>query len=295
MNRHCQLGCLYLVATPIGNLGDITLRAIDVLRGVDLIAAEDTRHSKKLLNHYDITTPTLSLHNYNEAARTAQLIKRLQQGADIALIADAGTPLISDPGYRLVAQAHQHGIKVIPIPGACAAIAGLVASGLPTDQFVFAGFLPTKDAARKKHLAALVSESRTIIFYESVHRITNFLNLLNEVFGGDRVAAVARELTKTFETIRQATLRDLKDWFAQDPQQSKGEFVIILQGASKKNRDPAAVDTRLLQILLNELPLKQAVSLAVQITGKKRKALYSLALEAQKKRPKETSVFLKSK
>lgn len=295
MNRHCQLGCLYLVATPIGNLGDITLRAIDVLRGVDLIAAEDTRHSKKLLNHYDITTPTLSLHNYNEAARTAQLITRLQQGADIALIADAGTPLISDPGYRLVAQAHRHGIKVIPIPGACAAIAGLVASGLPTDQFVFAGFLPIKDAARKKHLAAFVSESRTIIFYESVHRIINFLNLLNEVFGGDRVAAVARELTKTFETIRQATLRDLKDWFAQDPQQSKGEFVIILQGASKKNRDPAAVDTRLLQILLSELPLKQAVSLAVQITGKKRKALYSLALEAQKKRPKETSVFLKSK
>jgi len=210
LNQRRQSGCLYLVATPIGNLDDITFRAVEVLKHVDLIAVEDTRHSKKLLKHYDVATPTLSLHDYNESARCAELIKRLVAGIDIALISDAGTPLISDPGYRLVAAAHQHDIKVIPIPGACAAIAGLIASGLPTDRFVFVGFLPAKGAARKKRLEEFTNESRTIIFYESVHRIINLIDLLNEVFGGARVATVARELTKTFETIHQAKLSDLK-------------------------------------------------------------------------------------
>lgn len=283
LNQRQQSGCLYLVATPIGNLGDITLRAIEVLKYVDVIAVEDTRHSKKLLKYYGIATPTLSLHDYNESARCAKLIKRLAAGIDIALICDAGTPLISDPGYRLVATVHQHGIKVIPVPGACAAIAGLIASGLPTDRFVFVGFLPAKGAARKKQLEELANESRTIIFYESVYRIINLIDLLNEVFGGGRLATIARELTKTFETIHQAKLSDLKIWFEKDPNQSKGEFVIILESAYKKNREFAKESKGLLQILLNELPLKQAVSLATQISGVKRKTLYSLALEINKK------------
>lgn len=277
-----QPGRLYLVATPIGNLDDMTYRAVAVLKEVDLIAAEDTRHSQKLLRYYDIITSTLSLHEFNEKARSAELIKRLQAGTDIALISDAGTPLISDPGYRLVEAAHRASIQVIPIPGACAAIAGLVASGLPTDQFVFAGFLPAKGAVRKKRLEEFINESRTLIFYESVHRIVNLIALLNDVFGGDRLATVARELTKTFETIHQSKLSDLKTWFEEDSNQSKGEFVVIVQGASKKIEKSQEENKRLLEILLAELPLKQAVSLAIQITGESRKPLYSLALEIQK-------------
>jgi len=263
----------------------MTFRAIEVLKQVDVIAAEDTRHSQKLLKHYDITTRTLSLHDFNEKSRSLELIKRLKMGTHVALISDAGTPLICDPGYRIVEMAHHQGIKVIPVPGACAAIAGLVAAGLPTDQFVFLGFLPAKGAARKKRLEALRNEQRTMIFYESVHRIVNLIDLLWEVFGGDRIATVARELTKTFETIRQCNLTTLKEWFAEDSNQSKGEFVIVLQGVDKKITRSQEENKHILKILLTELPLKQAVSLATQITREKRKILYSWGLEIQKKTP----------
>ncbi len=277
-------GSLYIVATPIGNLADITLRAIETLKSVALIAAEDTRHSRRLLDHYQITTPTISLHEYNEQTRAQLLCDRLQQGENIALISDAGTPLISDPGYRLVDQVRQAGIRVVPIPGPCAAIAALVASGLPTDQFVFVGFLPAKGAARKKKLAALKNESRTIIFYESVHRMVDLIDLLNEIFEGERRATVARELTKTYETIYQATLSDIKHGLQKFPTQIKGEFVVVVQGAvEKENGDEMMMEyQRILEILLREIPLKQAVNLTCQITGARRKLLYSLALKLSK-------------
>ena len=278
-----SFGSLYLVATPIGNLADMTFRAVDVLKAVDLIAVEDTRHSQLLLNHYGVHTRMLSLHDYNEIERTKMLINRLLEGFDIALISDAGTPLVSDPGYRLVESAHRHGVRVIPVPGACAAIAGLVASGLPTDHFVFAGFLPAKGAAREKQLAAFKEEWRTVIFYESPHRILNLLHLMNQLFDSDRVATIARELTKRFETIRRATVSDLKNWIDKNPEQVRGEFVVLLQGI-KKVKEMTQKDKQVLQTLLKELPLKQAVSLSAEITGGKRKAFYLAALEKQKKK-----------
>lgn len=277
-----KLGDLYLVATPMGNLADMTFRAVNVLKQVELIAAEDTRHSKKLLDHYGIGTPMLSLHEHNEAAKVSKLITRLQKGQNIALISDAGTPLISDPGYRFVEIAHQEGIKVIPIPGPCAAIAGLIVSGLPTDRFVFEGFLPARGAVRKKRLLELLEEDRTIIFYESVHRIVNLIKLLEEVFGADRWATIARELTKTFETVRRDNLGSLKNWLDENLKQIKGEFVVILQGASKTTKVSTEEHQRLLKILLEDLPLKQAVMLATKITGAPRKQLYSSALRIKR-------------
>lgn len=283
-------GNLYIVATPIGNLADITYRAVETLKSVALIAAEDTRHSRRLLDHYQITTPMLSLHEHNEQARAQLLCERLQAGAHIALISDAGTPLISDPGYRLVDYVRQAGIRVVPIPGPCAAITALVASGLPTDEFVFVGFLPAKGAVRKKKLIELKNESRTIIFYESVHRIVDLIDELNEILTGDRRATVARELTKTYETIYQATLHEIKHWLKNSAASViKGEFVVIVQGVVKKEADDLLSEyQRVLEILLSstsekgEIPLKQAVNLACQITGGRRKTLYSLALKMRK-------------
>lgn len=275
-------GHLYLVATPMGNLADITFRAISILKDVDLIAAEDTRHSKKLLDRYQIKTAMISLHEHNESARISNIITQLKKGKHIALIADAGTPLISDPGYLLVQAAHQAKIKIIPIPGPCAAITGLVASGLPTDHFVFEGFLPPRGSVRKKRLLNLKQEYRTIVFYESVHRIINLIDLMNEVLGGERLATIARELTKTFETIHQDKLSALKIWLHDNPEQQRGEFVVILQGTGKKKGDDVTECRRLLEILLNELTLKQAVQLTKKITGIKRKIIYDLALEIAK-------------
>lgn len=277
-------GCLYVTATPIGNRDDITLRAIEILRSVDLIAAEDTRHSKKLLEYHGIKTPSISLHEHNEAARTALLCKKLKEGLNLALISDAGTPLVSDPGYRLIAAVREAGIRVVPIPGACAAIAALVSSGLPTDRFVFEGFIPSKGEARQKKLMKLKNESRTIIFYESVHRIVNLINLLNDIFGSDRRATIARELTKRFETIHAAKLSELKKWLKENPDQQKGEFVVIVEGCSEKITEISEEHQRLLTLLLNELSLKQAVSLAAKISGIPRKKLYSLALIIQQQR-----------
>ncbi|ABS78052.1 16S rRNA (cytidine(1402)-2'-O)-methyltransferase [Coxiella burnetii] len=281
MNR----GSLYITATPIGNREDITLRAIDTLRSVDLIAAEDTRHSKKLLEHYGIKTPLLSLHEHNEAARATLLCEKLKQGLNVALISDAGTPLISDPGYRLVNAVREAGIEVVPIPGACAAIAALVASGLPTDRFIFEGFIPSKGEVRRKKLEDLKNQRRTIIFYESVHRIVNLIDLLNEIFGTERRATIARELTKKFETIHTATLAELKNWINENPVQEKGEFVVIVAGQTEKLKEINEEHQQLLTLLLSELSLKQAVSLATKISGLPRKKLYALALTIQQHLP----------
>lgn len=275
-------GRLFIVATPIGNLGDITFRAIEILKTVDCVAAEDTRHSQQLLNYYGVKTPLISLHAHNEQQRINELLPQLQAGKQIALITDAGTPLISDPGSRLVQALHQAHIPVSPIPGACAAISALVVSGLSSERFVFEGFLPAKGATRQQRLNELADETRTIIFYEAPHRITDLLAELVAVCGGERLATLARELTKTFETIRQDKLAALQHWVSEDANQRKGEFVIILQGAASETQlaDDQELQ-RILSILLAELPLKQAVALAVKITRLKRNRVYSAALERQ--------------
>jgi len=271
---------LYVVATPIGNLSDISARAIEVLMQVDLIAAEDTRHSSRLLNHLGIQKPMLSYHDHNESQQTQNLIGKLQAGQSIALISDAGTPLISDPGYQLVRQAHEHDITVVPVPGPCALIAALSASGLPSDRFTFEGFLPSKQRARVECLEKLGNESRTIIFYESTHRIAASLGDMATVFGGTRHAVVARELTKTFETLRGDELDLLCEWVKSDANQQKGEVVVLVRGAEALPQDETRVEVeKVLRVLLEELPVKQAAQLAAKITGGKKNALYQLALE----------------
>lgn len=278
-------GVLYIVATPLGNLGDISLRAIEILKQVDRIAAEDTRHSAKLLAHYGITTSTLSLHEHNERDRIAVLLDKLAAGETIALISDAGTPLISDPGYHLVKAARHAGMKVIPIPGASAVISALSVSGLRTDRFVFEGFLPSKQSARRQQLQALVEESRTIVFYEAPHRLVDTLQDMQEVFGAEREVCLAREMTKTYETITSQSLGVLLEWVKQDANQQKGECVILVAG-NDQTRETATHEIslrELLQVLLAELPLKQAVKLAVAITGEKKNPVYDLALEISQK------------
>lgn len=271
---------LFIVATPIGNLSDITLRAIDTLKAVDYIAAEDTRHSKRLLSHFDIQTPCFSLHEHNENARIKKIITLLSQGKCIALISDAGTPLISDPGFTIVCSVREAGFSVVPIPGACAAIAALSVSGLSTARFVFEGFLPVKQGTLESRLHSLKKETRTIIFYESVHRIVRTLSVLKDIIGEERVVTVARELTKTFETVYQNTLRHVCDWMAEHPEQERGEFVIVLSGAEETAIDAqdAQLDAVLLA-LLDQLSVKQSVNLACKITGLSRKIAYERALQ----------------
>ncbi|ALP52321.1 methyltransferase [Candidatus Tenderia electrophaga] len=272
-------GILYLVATPIGNLGDMTPRALEVLNDVDLIAAEDTRHSGKLLQHFGVRTPCQAYHEHNERQLCDTLVARLQAGASIALISDAGTPLVSDPGYHLVQAARAAGLQVVPVPGASALIAALSASGLPSDRFVFEGFLPAKAAARRQRLAALADDTRTLIFYESTHRIENSLADMRDVFGIHRRAVIARELTKRFETIHGDALGALLVWVQGDPDQRKGECVILVRGAGKPETGEADAEVqRLLRILMAELPLKQAAALAARISGQKKNAVYRLAL-----------------
>ena len=271
---------LYLVATPIGNLDDISARAVEVLGQVDIIAAEDTRHSKRLLNHYGIRTRLQAYHEHNEIQQSAILIENLRKGSSIALISDAGTPLVSDPGYRLVEAAHAAGIRVVPIPGACAAISALSAAGLPTDRFVFEGFPPAKTAARIRYLTTLQHEQRTLVFYESCHRISESLRDMAQVFGADRPATLAREITKTFETIRKSELGELSDWVAQDADQQKGEIVLVVAGHSAVADDEttAGLDA-MLQVLIEELPLKQAAAIASKLTGIGKNITYKRALE----------------
>lgn len=276
MNQHpAAIGKLWIVATPIGNLADLSPRAQEVLRTVDLIAAEDTRHSAALLAQFGIATRTLALHEHNEREKSDELVRRLCEGAQIALISDAGTPLVSDPGYRLVRAARAAGIAVSPVPGACAAIAALSAAGLPSDRFVFEGFLPAKSAARRAHLQTLVAETRTLIFYESSHRIEESLRDCASVFGGDRHAVLARELTKIYETVLDGTLADLSARVSADADQRRGEFVLLISGAQADVQvAKLAEGRRVFEILRRELPPSRAAKLAAEITGASRKALY---------------------
>jgi 16S rRNA (cytidine1402-2'-O)-methyltransferase len=270
-------GVLYVVATPIGNLEDWTPRAIATLKAVKLVAAEDTRHSGRLLQHFDINTRLLALHDHNEAFRADALLERLQAGEDIALISDAGTPLISDPGYRLVAAVQAAGVRVVPIPGACAAIAALSAAGLASDRFAFEGFLPAKAAARCERLRDLAAESRTLIFYEAPHRILECLQDMVSTLGPLRQAVLARELTKTFETIRRLPLAEMLAWVASDENQQRGEIVLLLERAPESEGEDWSEADRVLGILAG-LPVKQAATLAAEITGLKKNSLYERAL-----------------
>jgi len=278
-----ETGILYVVATPIGNLQDISARAVTTLKQVSRIAAEDTRHSRKLLSQCGIHTPLLALHEHNEAEVSVALLVRLRSGYDLAVICDAGTPLISDPGFRLVRMAREAGIRVVPVPGPSAAITALSASGLPTDRFVFEGFLPARQTARRRRLQMLLDEPRTLVFYESSHRISECLRDMGEALGADRQAVVARELTKTFETIQGGTLAELLDWISADANRQRGEFVVLVRGMPEGEHSRIdAEGERVLAVLHAELPLRQAASLAARITGLSRNRLYAYGLAIKK-------------
>lgn len=271
---------LYVVATPIGNLGDMSQRAQEVLSAVDVIAAEDTRHSGKLLSHFGISTPCIAFHEHNERQVSESILNRMERGDSVALISDAGTPLLSDPGFHLVREAHQRGLKVVPVPGASALLAALSVAGLPTDCFKFVGFLASKSGARQNQLSDLKEESCTMVFYESPHRIAESLSDMAEILGEDRVATVARELTKTFETVKQDTLNSLRDWVKADENQQRGELVVVVQGWQEPVNDQLDSETiRILKLLVAELPVKQAAKLAAEISGEKKNRLYQYALE----------------
>ncbi|OOF55132.1 16S rRNA (cytidine(1402)-2'-O)-methyltransferase [Rodentibacter genomosp. 2] len=274
-------GILYIVATPIGNLQDITQRALDIFSQVDLIAAEDTRHSGLLLSHYGIKKPFFALHDHNEQEKAVVLVEKLKQGSRIALISDAGTPLISDPGFHLVRQCREAGIKVVPLPGACAAITALCASGIASDRFCFEGFLPAKTKARKDKLENLSEEDRTLIFYESTHRILDTLADMQDVLGKDRYVVLAREITKTWETIVGDTIKNLRQWLVEDSNRTKGEMVLIVEGKPKQENkgefSPQAI--KALSLIAQELPLKKAASIVAELYGYKKNALYQFGLD----------------
>lgn len=272
-------GILFVVATPIGNLADMVPRATETLQQVDLIAAEDTRHSKRLLEHFHISTPMLAYHDHNEQRSLPALLERLNKGERIALISDAGTPLISDPGYRLVRAARDGGIRIVPIPGPSALIAALSAAGLPSDRFAFEGFLPAKGGQRRKQLEALTGESRTLVYYEAPHRIVACLRDLVEIFGAEREVVLARELTKTFETFIAGPAKEVLGRVENDPNQQKGEIVLMVRGAeapASSELHPEA--EKIMAVLMKDLPLKQAASLTAEITGAKKNALYQWGL-----------------
>jgi 16S rRNA (cytidine1402-2'-O)-methyltransferase len=279
-----KLECaLYVVATPIGNLRDISLRALDVLAAADTIAAEDTRNTAHLLKHYGIGgARLLAMHQHNERASADKIISLLAQGLSVALVSDAGTPAVSDPGALLVADVRAAGYKVIPIPGASAAVTALSASGLNNPHFLFYGFLPTKSAARCKALQDLAEHPYTLVFYEAPHRILESTEDLQAVFGGEREIVFAREITKLFESIHRCKLAEALAWLESDPNNQRGEFVLLVSGASPKGEGLDAEAERVLAALLQELPLKQAVALAVQITGAGKNELYQRALELKK-------------
>lgn len=272
-----QPGSLWVVATPIGHREDFSARAVDTLRAVDVIAAEDTRHSRPLLLHHNINTPLMAFHDHNERDAVDAIVRRMAAGDSVALISDAGTPLISDPGFRLVRAARAAGIRCIPVPGACAAIAALSVAGLPSDRFVFEGFLPAKAAARRGRLQELAHDTRTLIFYESSHRVVESLDDMRDVFGPARDAVLARELTKMFETVLGQPLADLAANVRADPDQQRGEHVILVAGCSEEADAKLAEGRRIFTILRDELAPAKAAKLAAAISGAPRKALYEVA------------------
>jgi 16S rRNA (cytidine1402-2'-O)-methyltransferase len=278
-----ECGKLYVVATPIGNLGDISYRAVETLRQVDLIAAEDTRHIKTLLQHYGINRKVVSLHQHNEERASTELLEKLREGLSIALVSDAGTPLVSDPGMPLVQKVKEAGIEVSPLPGACALIAALSAAGLPTARFSFEGFAPRTASERKSFFQAKADAPETWIFYESCHRVLASLQDMKGVLPPERRIVIARELTKLHEAIVQMTLGEAPAWVESDPNRQKGEFVIIVEGAPKAEHraEITGEQERVLGILLQECSIKTAVPLAVEITGGRKKALYQAALRLQ--------------
>ncbi|GAB5414743.1 MAG: 16S rRNA (cytidine(1402)-2'-O)-methyltransferase [Congregibacter sp.] len=268
---------LYVVATPIGNLGDITRRGLEVLAGVDLIAAEDTRRTGQLLSLEGIETPLFAYHEHSAREASDKLVERIRDGAAIALVSDAGTPTISDPGYRLVRAVSDAGLRVVPVPGACAAIAALSAVGLPSDRFAFEGFLPNKSGARRARLLELAGADATLIFYEAPHRLVACLADMVELFGADRELAIARELTKTFETLRRGSLSEMLAWVQSDSNQSRGEIVLLLGPAPKKSND-LTIDENLgalLESMAEHMPAKQAAKLLATYSGVRAKELYN--------------------
>ncbi len=271
-------GTLYVVATPIGNLADIGARAIEILGAVDLIAAEDTRHTAGLLSHLGLKKPLLSLHTYNESSRSGRILAVLAEGRSVALVSDAGTPLISDPGYPLVRAAREAGFRVSPVPGPSALVAALSVSGLPCDRFVFEGFLPAKAGPRRARLEALVAEPRTLVFYESPHRIEATIEAMAQVMGAGREAVLLRELTKTFEQIQAAPLAAMRQWLVADPDHRRGEFVIVLAGAEMETLGQVQ-QRELLAVLLDYLSVKEAAAAAARLTGAPKRTLYQLAVE----------------
>jgi len=276
-------GCLSVVATPIGNMGDLSARAREVLASCDLVAAEDTRHTRGLLRHFGIDKPLLSLHEHNERERIGQLLARLGTGAHIALVSDAGTPGISDPGFALVRACAAAGVRIQPIPGPCAAIVALSAAGLPTDRFCFEGFLPAASGARLTRLRQLAGEPRTLVFHESAHRIVDTLEDCVAAFGGAREAVLARELTKQFETLYRGTLQELSALARSDANVSRGELVLVIHGAPGASTEDREVELdRVLGLLLAEMPLRQAAQLAARITGCRDNHAYRRALQLQR-------------
>lgn len=276
------VGKLYVVATPIGNLTDITLRALEVLKSVQLIAAEDTRVTATLLRHYGVATRMLSLHSHNERESTRKVLAALREGQSIALVSDAGTPAVSDPGAILVTEVSAAGFDVVPIPGANAAITALSAAGITGTGFLFCGFLPPRPAARRARLEVLKAQPYSLVFYEAPHRIVEFVEDLLKVFGGERHVVLARELTKRFESIHRCLLGDAPAWLAGDSDRQRGEFVVIVSGSSQVETEDEAEARRVLEVLLEELPVKQAAALAAQIVGRRKNELYDLALTLKK-------------
>ena len=278
-----MIGELYLVATPIGDMTDIAPRALDILSTVDIVAVEDKRRSSRLFSHFGIKTPMISYHDHSEEKQVKKIIDELLCGKSVALISDAGTPLISDPGYKLVNAAKDKSIKVSPVPGPCALIAAISASGLPSDRFIFEGFLPSKSIPRITKIQNISADSRTIIFYEAPHRILETLIDMIKVIGPSRKIVLARELTKTYETFISGTLESVLQIIEKDLNQQKGEIVIVLAGADSSEKKIETQDSkRILSVLLEELPLKQAVSLGSKITGIQKNIFYKLALDLKK-------------
>jgi 16S rRNA (cytidine1402-2'-O)-methyltransferase len=275
-----------VVATPIGNLGDVSPRALVILSGVDAVAAEDTRHSRNLLRHFGIDKPCVALHEHNERTQVEQLVERLRSGQALALVSDAGTPVVSDPGYHLVRAAHVAGCRVVSIPGPSAAIAALSISGQSAERFVFEGFLPAKPAARAQRLESLRYEERTLVFFEAPHRVVETLESMARILGGSREVTFVRELSKLYETARLTRLGELLEWVRGDAQQQKGEIVLVVRGAENASSADGTAAEEVLRTLLHELSLKQAVTLAAKLTGMNRNRLYEAALRLQEGRAK---------